>query len=105
MDRMLHSTARHAVSGDYSSATPLSMAATEWGQRQPRRPPAVESTAFGKLLRRHRDAAGLTQDALAEKAGLSARTVSDLERGARGARGHPHPHTLDALAKALELTP
>ncbi len=35
---------------------------------------------FGALLRRHRLAAGLTQEALAERAGLSAKAVSDLER-------------------------
>ena len=35
---------------------------------------------FGALLKRHRLAAGLTQEALAERAGLSAKAVSDLER-------------------------
>jgi predicted ATPase/transcriptional regulator with XRE-family HTH domain len=35
---------------------------------------------FGALLRCHRLAAGLTQEALAERAGLSAKAVSDLER-------------------------
>ncbi|MGH3182487.1 MAG: adenylate/guanylate cyclase domain-containing protein, partial [Streptosporangiaceae bacterium] len=33
------------------------------------------------LLRQHRAAAGLTQDELAERAGMSARAISDLERG------------------------
>jgi transcriptional regulator with XRE-family HTH domain len=36
---------------------------------------------FGGLLRRLRDEAGLTQDELAEAAGVSQRAVSDLERG------------------------
>jgi len=36
--------------------------------------------AFGALLKRYRLAAGLTQEALAARAGLSARAVSDLER-------------------------
>ena len=36
---------------------------------------------FGGLLRRLRDEAGLTQDGLAEAAGVSRRAVSDLERG------------------------
>src|SRR2546429_153467 len=36
---------------------------------------------FGGLLRRLRARAGLTQEELAEAAGLSARSVSDLERG------------------------
>ena len=39
--------------------------------------------AFGELLRRYRIAAGLSQEALAERAGLSAHGISDLERGAR----------------------
>ena len=39
-----------------------------------------EAVSFAALLRRHRLAAGLTQEALAERAGLSAKAVSDLER-------------------------
>jgi transcriptional regulator with XRE-family HTH domain len=37
--------------------------------------------SFGELLRDHRRAAGLTQEELAERAGLSARSISELERG------------------------
>ena len=37
--------------------------------------------SFGGLLRRLRDDAGLTQDELADAAGVSQRAVSDLERG------------------------
>lgn len=55
---------------------------------------------FRALLRQYRLAAGLTQEDLAEKAGLSARGISDLERGARG---HPHPDTVHRLASALAL--
>jgi non-specific serine/threonine protein kinase len=55
---------------------------------------------FGELLRRHRAAAGLTQAELAERAGLSARGVSDLERGARRA---PRRATLARLAAGLRL--
>ena len=36
---------------------------------------------FGGLLRQLRTRAGLTQEELAEAAGLSPRSVSDLERG------------------------
>ncbi|MDQ6670742.1 MAG: AAA family ATPase, partial [Chloroflexota bacterium] len=54
------------------------------------------------LLRRHREAVGLTQEELAERAGLSARGVSDLERGLRG---NPYPATLRRLAVALDLAP
>ena len=37
----------------------------------------------GEVLRRFRVAASLSQEALAERAGLSARGISDLERAAR----------------------
>src|SRR5215471_7012120 len=55
---------------------------------------------FPALLRRHRLLAGLSQEALAERAGLSVRGVSDLERGMRHA---PHPATIARLADALDL--
>ncbi|MCA1646397.1 MAG: helix-turn-helix domain-containing protein [Chloroflexi bacterium] len=51
-------------------------------------------------MRRCRVAAGLTQEALAHKAGLSARGLSDLERGLRHS---PHPDTVRRLADALGL--
>jgi transcriptional regulator with XRE-family HTH domain len=41
----------------------------------------LSSHGFGDLLRRHRLAAGLTQEELAAQAGLSVRGLSDLERG------------------------
>ena len=46
-------------------------------------------------------AAGLSQEALAERAGLSARAISDLERGARRA---PYRETVRLLADALGLS-
>src|SRR3954453_13592301 len=57
---------------------------------------------FGELLRRLRVAGGLTQEALAERAGLSARGLSDLERGVRAA---PRRDTLRLLQDALALEP
>src|SRR5215470_14440076 len=57
--------------------------------------------AFGALLRHHRILAGLTQEALAERAGLSARAISDLERGLSRT---PQAGTLDLLAEALQLS-
>ena len=42
---------------------------------------------LGDLVRRHRTAAALSQEELAERAGLSVRAISDLERGIRQARG------------------
>ncbi|MDP9370095.1 MAG: helix-turn-helix domain-containing protein, partial [Chloroflexota bacterium] len=43
----------------------------------------AEDATFGGLLRRARVAAGLSQEELAERAGVSARGISDLERGVR----------------------
>jgi transcriptional regulator with XRE-family HTH domain len=56
--------------------------------------------SFGELLRRFRIEAGLTQEDLAERAGLSARGVQDLERGLRR---WPYPATTRRLAEALGL--
>ena len=58
--------------------------------------------AFGALLKRYRQAAGLTQEALASQAGLSTRTISDLERGLKV---RPHQNTVALLAAALHLSP
>jgi predicted ATPase/DNA-binding XRE family transcriptional regulator len=57
--------------------------------------------SFSALLRQHRIAAGLTQEELAERAGLSVRGISDLERGQRT---RPHRITIDMLASALNLS-
>ncbi|MFN8594291.1 MAG: tetratricopeptide repeat protein [Thermomicrobiales bacterium] len=56
--------------------------------------------SFNSLLRRYRLAAGLTQEELAERAGVSARGVQDLERGIRQA---PRLETVRLLADALAL--
>ncbi len=61
-----------------------------------------EQSAFGVLLKRYRVAAGLTQEALAQRASLSTRAVSDLERGVNKT---PRHDTLDLLAAALALSP
>jgi tetratricopeptide (TPR) repeat protein len=58
--------------------------------------------AFGTLLRRHRLAASLTQQALAECAGISVRRLGAMERGAPHA---PRKDTLALLAQALALSP
>ncbi len=59
------------------------------------------SSDFGALLRRYRHGAGLSQEALAERAGVSANGISALERGDRRT---PHRDTLGLLSAALELT-
>ena len=61
----------------------------------------LHAPAFGELLRQHRLAAGLTQEELAERARISVRAISDLERGVRRA---PHKDTLRLLAEALNLS-
>jgi len=60
-----------------------------------------EHSTFGVLLRRYRQAAGLSQETLAAQAGLSTRAISDLERGINRI---PRSDTLDLLAGALPLT-
>src|ERR1700726_3885774 len=57
---------------------------------------------FGEQLRHYRARAGLTQEQLAERAGLSRRGIADLERGARRV---PYDHTTERLARALDLSP
>lgn len=56
---------------------------------------------FGALLRKLRLAAALRQEELAERSGLSARAISDLERGVRRA---PYRDTVERLARALTLS-
>jgi predicted ATPase/DNA-binding XRE family transcriptional regulator len=60
-----------------------------------------QGASFGMQLRRLREAAGLTQEELASRAGLSAMAVSVLERGERR---RPYPHTVRSLADALSLS-
>jgi transcriptional regulator with XRE-family HTH domain len=55
---------------------------------------------FGNLLRYYRLAADLTQEALADRSGLSVLTISALERGVNQA---PRRETLDLLGRALAL--
>ena len=56
---------------------------------------------FGQLLRRHREAAGLTQEELAERAGLSVRGLRYLEGGLH----RPYRDTVQRLLEALALAP
>jgi predicted ATPase/DNA-binding XRE family transcriptional regulator len=60
------------------------------------------STTFGDLLRNYRRLAELTQEELAERAGLSVRSISDLERG--GAHT-PRRDTVNLIVRALDLEP
>jgi predicted ATPase/transcriptional regulator with XRE-family HTH domain len=61
---------------------------------------AVTYDALGVALKKLRAAAGMTQEELADRAGISARTVSDVERGLRMV---VHGDTARRLASALGL--
>lgn len=60
----------------------------------------MSEDGFGPRLRALRNRAGLAQEELAERSGLSVRTIRDLERG-RVAR--PRRETVRLLATALDL--
>src|SRR5215469_11575627 len=76
------------------------MAARVSYTRLRRRAPAMHEEGFGDLLRHHRRARGLTQEELAERSGVSAATISLLERG----RTHAAQRfTVRALSAALAL--
>jgi len=56
---------------------------------------------FAQLLRRHRPRRSLTQEMRAERAGMSSRSLGEMER--RHGRS-PRPRAVDQLAAALELS-
>jgi non-specific serine/threonine protein kinase len=61
----------------------------------------TSATTFGESLREHRLARRMTQSELAERAGLSERAISDLERGLKT----PQRATIRLLIDALDLAP
>lgn len=63
--------------------------------------PAPAPGSFGDLLRAQRERAGLTQQELAERSGLTPHAVSSLERGVRT---RPYPYTVRALLAALDAS-
>ena len=67
---------------------------------QPGRAMATDEggSAFGERLRRFAWRRGLSQEALAERAGLSTQAIGALETGKRR---RPYPHTVALLADAL----
>lgn len=62
----------------------------------------IYSSVFGEVLRQYRQASGLTQEELAERAHLSVGTISALERGINHI---PQRGTLGMLVNALALSP
>jgi len=61
--------------------------------------PPPELVAFGRTVRRARRELDLSQEALAHRAGLSAKHVGEIER----ANKDPRVTTVLRLARALEL--
>lgn len=61
----------------------------------------MQDSALGENLRKHRDASGLTQLALAHKAGVSLRTVQAIESG----EAKPTLSTVGKIANALDSSP
>jgi transcriptional regulator with XRE-family HTH domain len=61
----------------------------------------MDTPSFAELLRQHRLGLGLSQEELAERAGMSARGVQDLERGLNYA---PRASTLRLLVCGLRLS-
>lgn len=55
--------------------------------------------AFGLRVRQHREARGLTQEQLAEKADLDRTYISDIERGSR----NPGIKNVIRIARALGI--
>ncbi len=62
---------------------------------------ADKALAFGTLLRLYRDARALTQEELAERAGLTPQAIGLLERGERR---RPQRYTVQKVADALGLS-
>jgi predicted ATPase/transcriptional regulator with XRE-family HTH domain len=56
---------------------------------------------FGALLRMMRERAGMTQEELADRAGLTPYAISALERGTRK---RPYPNTVRSIADALDAS-
>jgi transcriptional regulator with XRE-family HTH domain len=65
------------------------------------RTPDPQVAAFGRVVRRARRDRDLSQEALADAAGLGAKHVSEIERANRD----PRLTTILKLADALELRP
>lgn len=63
-------------------------------------PPSEAQAGFGQDLRKQREACGWSRRELAERAGVSADTVKQIENGSRG----PLPTTQAKLAEALKIS-
>lgn len=72
-----------------------------------RREEGLQTDRFGLWLRKRREAAGLTQDQLAERAGIGKQYLSKIENAkphsTTGRAPAPTLETLDAIARALRV--
>lgn len=94
----------HALGVLYCRANePLAVEEASGDTRNPVKYPMASPAhmSIGEMLKRYRVRARLTQEELAERAGLSARGISDLERGLSQ---RPRRETLYLLAEALKLS-
>ncbi len=57
--------------------------------------------AVGRMIRKGREAAGLRQDELAERVGLTRTSITNIEKG----KQRIQIHTLYAIAQALNISP
>jgi len=57
--------------------------------------------AVGRMVRKGRESAGLRQDELAERVGLTRTSITNIEKG----KQRIQIHTLYAIARALSLSP
>lgn len=85
---------------DLSDRAPLSTTGAH--RTLTERPTTAAPHTFGRTLKQLRLAAGLTQETLADRAGVSPRAVSDLERHPQRT---PRLETVTLLADALRLQP
>src|ERR671932_2232176 len=102
--RLLWPAGLHAVPTHWARTCSWPGRAVRWAALRESEPalttPADGVGPFAVLLQQYRQAAGLSQEELAERAGLSARGISDLERGVRRS---PYPATVRRLVEALSL--
>jgi len=63
-------------------------------------PPLPDAPPIGRRLRMRRDALGMTAQAVADRAGITASQLSRIEHG----RNQPTWHTVDRLFRVLGVT-